>query len=48
MPRGQSSIHRALAHLLAAHSIAKPKQSKEPILSERTIMRKNEQQFKTT
>lgn len=33
MPRGQSSGHRALAHLLAAHSIATPKQAKEPILS---------------
>lgn len=31
MPRGQSSGHRALAHLLAAHSIATPKQVKEPI-----------------
>jgi len=33
MPRGQSSGHRALAHLLAAHSIATPKQAKEPILA---------------
>jgi|GEM_PF-6718663 len=32
MPRGQSSGHRALAHLLAALSIATPKQAKEPIL----------------
>lgn len=30
MPRGQSSGHRALAHLLAALSIATPKQAKEP------------------
>jgi hypothetical protein len=35
MPRGQSSGHRALAHLLAAHSIATPKQAKEPILTTR-------------
>jgi len=33
MPRGQSSGHRALAHLLATHSIATPKQAKEPILA---------------
>jgi len=33
MPRGQSSGHRALAHLLAAHSIATPKQAKEPIFA---------------
>lgn len=32
MPRGQSSGHRALAHLLAALSIATSKQAKEPIL----------------
>ena len=31
MPRGQNSGHRALAHLLAAHSTATPKQAKEPI-----------------
>jgi hypothetical protein len=32
MPRGEcSSGPRALAHLLAAHSIATPKQAKEPI-----------------
>ena len=30
IPRGQSSSHRALAHLLAAHSIATPKQAREP------------------
>jgi hypothetical protein len=30
MPRGQSSGHRALAHLLAARSIATPQQAKEP------------------
>jgi hypothetical protein len=30
MPRGQSSGHRTLAHLLATHSIATPKQAKEP------------------
>jgi len=29
MPRGQSSGHRALAHLLAALSIATPKQAKD-------------------
>jgi hypothetical protein len=33
MPRGQSSGHCALAHLLAARSIATPKQAKEPIIS---------------
>jgi len=33
MPRGQSSGHRALAHLLAALSIATSKQAKEPILA---------------
>jgi len=33
MPRGQSSGHRALAHLLATLSIAIPKQAKEPILA---------------
>ncbi|MBL7893535.1 MAG: hypothetical protein JNL63_12955 [Bacteroidia bacterium] len=31
MPLGQGGGHRALAHLLAAHSIATPKQAKEPI-----------------
>src|SRR5690606_11891846 len=35
MPRGQSSGHRALAHLLATLSIATPKQAKEPILTTR-------------
>jgi hypothetical protein len=35
MPRGQSSDHRALAHLLATHSRATPKQAKEPIFSTR-------------
>src|SRR5690242_18604448 len=33
MPRGQSSRHRTLAHLLAAHSRATPKQAKEPIFA---------------
>jgi hypothetical protein len=33
MPRGQSSGHRALAHLLAALSIATPMQAKEPIFT---------------
>jgi len=33
MPRGQSSGHRALAHLLATHAITTPKQAKEPILT---------------
>lgn len=33
MPRGQSSGHHALAHLLAALSITTPKQAKEPILT---------------
>ena len=33
MPRGQESSYRALAHLLAAHFTATPKQAKEPILS---------------
>ena len=33
MPRGQSSGHPALAHLLAAHSSATPKQAKEPIFA---------------
>jgi len=33
MPRGQSSGHRALAHLLATHFTAIPKQAKEPILA---------------
>jgi hypothetical protein len=33
MPRGKSSGHRALAHLLATHSTAIPKQAKEPIFS---------------
>ncbi|HEV7348191.1 hypothetical protein [Telluribacter sp.] len=36
MPRGQSSGHRALAHLLATPSIATPKQAKELILPART------------
>ena len=36
MPRGQSSGHRALAHLLATHSIAIPKQAKEPIFTTHT------------
>jgi hypothetical protein len=31
MPRGQSSGHCALAHLLATHSTTTPKQAKEPI-----------------
>ena len=35
MPRGQSSGPRALAHLLAAHSSASPKQAKEPIFAVR-------------
>ena len=30
MPRGRSNGHRALAHLLAALSIATPRQAKEP------------------
>jgi hypothetical protein len=33
VPRGQSSGHRALAHLLAALSIATPKQAKKPIIA---------------
>jgi hypothetical protein len=33
MPRGQTNGHRALAHLLAPHSIATPKQAKEPIVA---------------
>jgi hypothetical protein len=37
MPRGQSSGHRALAHLLAALSIATPKQAKEPIFAARDM-----------
>ncbi len=30
---GQSGDHRTLAHLLAAHSCATPKQAKEPIFA---------------
>jgi hypothetical protein len=37
MPRGQSSGYRTLAHLLAALSIATPKQAKEPIFAARDM-----------
>jgi hypothetical protein len=37
MPRGQSSGHRALAHLLAALAIATPKQAKEPTFVTTTL-----------
>ena len=40
MPRGQSSGHHALAHLLAAHSNATPKQAKEPIFLRTPIKHK--------
>jgi len=38
MPRGQCSGPRALAHLLAAHSTATPKQAKEPILADADVL----------
>jgi hypothetical protein len=44
MPRGQSSARGALAHLLAAHSIATPKQANVPIFAP-TLQQLNIQNF---